>query len=411
MQRWGNLNDGLKHKALILTEALQLQSGRQGDNELAYSIRTLVSEGHLKYQYTGFIGKKKVTIVQELTGPTSLLTTTIHGQLEGQLEDRMITIHPNTTAEQTRDIISRTAEMASGNGDPVDQKTLDAWKLFYESLEPVAVVIPYAKDIAELINRNGALPIATRRAFKRVLATIKTIALIHQRQRSRDDMGNVIAEYSDYALAFQILGDSFRESLGEGRRYTDNRMRLIEEFGVITPRALSKKDGVSTAMISQWLKPLIEKGLLGWCDEKGQGFMDVADLEKAKRSGRAYLTVAGGRFLPTVFELTADFNWDKGGELYAAYDLHLDGDAGDQVYHQDEEKVEGQDIIFDAENATSNDNPGVKVLSKITHSDVLKMVDDFRKYQPAIDPNSVVSINLSNEFAEILSPGRYGMVN
>jgi hypothetical protein len=169
-----NLNDGLKHKALILTEALQLQSGRQGDNELAYSIRTLVSEGRLKYQYTGFIGKKKVTIVQELKGPTSLLTTTIHGKLEEQLEDRLITIHPNTTAEQTRDIISRTAEMASGAGDGVDQGTLDAWKLFYKSLESVPVVIPYAANIAAFINRTGSLPIASRRAFKRVLATIKT---------------------------------------------------------------------------------------------------------------------------------------------------------------------------------------------------------------------------------------------
>ncbi len=211
-----NLNDGLKHKALILTEALQLQSGRQGDNELAYCIRTLVSEGHLKYQYTGFIDKKKVTIKQELKGPTSLLTTTIHGQLEGQLEDRMITIHPNTTAEQTRDIISRTAEMASGNGDGVDQKTLDAWKLFYQSLESVPVVIPYAKDIADFITRKGSLPISSRRAFKRVLTTIKTIALIHQRQRRRDDMGNVIAEYSDYALAQQLIGDSFRESTWRG---------------------------------------------------------------------------------------------------------------------------------------------------------------------------------------------------
>jgi len=198
-----NLDEGLKHKALILTEALQLQSGRQGDNELAYSIRTLISEGHLKYQYTGFIDKKKVTIKQDLKGPTSLLTTTIHGKLEGQLEDRMITIHPNTTAEQTRDLISRTAEMASGNGDVVDQKTLDAWKLFYESLEPLAVVIPYAKDIAEFINRKGPLPISSRRAFKRVLTTIKTIALIHQRQRGRDHFGKVIAEYSDYALAYQ----------------------------------------------------------------------------------------------------------------------------------------------------------------------------------------------------------------
>ena len=63
----------------------------------------------------------------------------------------------------------------------------------------------------------------------------------------------------------------------------------------MTPRALSEKTGVSTAAISQWLKPLIEKGVLSWCDEKGHGFKDVADLEKAKRSGRAYLKVAGGR--------------------------------------------------------------------------------------------------------------------
>ena len=406
-----NLNDGLKHKALILTEALQLQSGRQGDNELAYSIRTLISEGYLKYQYTGFIGKKKVTIKQELKGPTSLLTTTIHGQLEGQLEDRMITIHPNTTAEQTRDIISRTAEMASGNGDQVDQKILDAWKLFYQTLESIPVVIPYAKDIAEFITRRGSLPISTRRAFRRVLATIKTIALIHQRQRSRDDMGNVIVEYSDYALAFQILGDSFRESLGESQRYTDDRIRLLEREGRMTPRALSEKDGVSTAMISKWSKPLIGKGVLSWCDEKGNGFMGVADLEKAKRSGKAYLTVSGGKRLPTVFELTGDVRWDKWGELYAAYDLHLDGDTGEQAFYQSEEEVGGQDMIFDAEDQTSDEKTAVKVLSEKSHTEVLKMVDDFRKSEQAIDHNDAEYINLSNEFAEILSPGRYGMVN
>jgi DNA primase len=77
------------------------------------------------------------------------------------------------------------------------------------------------------------------------------------------------------------------------------------------------------------LKPLIEKAVLRWCDEKGNGFMGVADLEKAKRSGRAYLTVSGGKRLPTVFELTGDPGWDKDGDLYSGYDLHLDGEAGD----------------------------------------------------------------------------------
>ena len=99
------------------------------------------------------------------------------------------------------------------------------------------------------------------------------------------------------------------------------------------------------------------------------------------------------------------------GDLYLAYDLHLDGDAGEQAFYQDEETVVDQDIIFDDDSVTSNDNPGVKVLSEKSHSEVLKMVDDFRKSEPAIDPNSAVNINLSNEFAEILSPGDYGMVN
>ena len=120
---------------------MTLDSGGRGDNELAYSIRSLVSEGRLSYQYTGYVDKKKVTIVRKMEGPTSLLTTTIHGKLEEQLEDRMITTHPNATAEQTKDIISRTAEIASGRGHLVDEKIIAALKYFYNSLESVEVVV------------------------------------------------------------------------------------------------------------------------------------------------------------------------------------------------------------------------------------------------------------------------------
>ena len=109
-------------------------------------------------------------------------------------------------------------------------------------------------------------------------------------------MGNVIADYADYAFAHQLIGDSFREYIREGQRYTDDRVRLIEKEGQMTPRALSEKTGVSTAAISQWLKPLIGKGVLSWCDEKGLGFNDVAERERAKRSGKAYLKVAQGAF-------------------------------------------------------------------------------------------------------------------
>jgi hypothetical protein len=286
--------------------------------------------------------------------------------------------------------------MASGTGNGVDQKTLDAWKLFYQSLESVPVVIPYAADIAAFINRRGALPIASRRAFKRVLATIKTIALIHQRQRSRDDMGNVIAEYADYALAYQLIGDSFRESLGEGQRYTDERIRLIEKEGPITPRALSEKTGVSTAAISQWLRPMIEKGVLIWCDEKGLGFEDVAVLEKAKRSGKAYLMVAGGRFLPTVYELTGDARWVECGELWKLYDLGIEESHRYDVESTVLPDMEATDFI--EENSVSPDADGaVKVLSEKTGPD-----NNFKneRLDSGLVPAGID--NLANEFSGLL---------
>jgi hypothetical protein len=60
---------------------------------------------------------------------------------------------------------------------------------------------------------------------------------------------------------------------------------------------------------------------------------------------------------------------------------------------------------------TSNDKSGVKVLSEKSHSEVLKMVDDFRNSEQAKGSIDAASINLGKEFSEMLSPDGYGMVN
>ena len=104
---------------------------------------------------------------------------------------------------------------------------------------------------------------------------------------------------------------------------------MIEKEEMMTPRDLAERIGVSTAAISQWLKPLIEKGVLTWCDDAGAEFGDEQALEKAKRSGKAYLCFAGGKSLPSPFQLTGDPRWDTNGELYAAYNMQLDDGGGD----------------------------------------------------------------------------------
>jgi hypothetical protein len=352
-----------------------------------------------------------------MEGPTSLLTTTIRGRLEDQLEDRMITTHPNTTVEQTKDIISRTAEIASGNGHMVDDKTIAALKYFYECLDPVEVVVPYAMDISDFINRCGSLPISARRAYKRVLSATKTIALIHQRQRETDEMGRVISEYCDYALAYQLVEDAYMESIGNGKKYTNNRIEIIEKHGKIMPKDLAKEIGVTGAAISQWTKPLLKKGVLMWVDQDGGVFPDVKSLEKAKRSGKAYIKVGQFNRLPTPFELTGNSEWDIDGELYRQYDLGfestdtgvMDLDEGERSNFPFNSSADSNNVENKEE--TEDSTEGVNALRSIPHEDVMKMVAELKENQEECDPNDPGMLILRDEFNIFLKNDNFGAIN
>jgi DNA primase len=321
-----NIEGGLKHKVLILQEVGPLDTDAGGDNEAAYAVRSLLSEGSLSYQYTSFDDQgKKVAVRVTMDGPTALVTTTIKEKLERQLDDRVITIRTDTTSKQTKDILKITAELAAGNGNSFDPTEIDGWRLFHKDLEPVQVVIPFARKLAEHVTLNSDLPFSARRAFKRLISVIKTIALFHQHQRQRDEEGRIIAEMADYFLAYQLFDESFRENVGDGKQYVDNRIREIERKGQITMKELSGIEGVSVPTLTEWVGQRVAKGLLVWCDGEGNEFPDEASLNRAKHSGKAYIRLAYPCGLPTVFELTGDPRWEEGGELYARYDLGFGG--------------------------------------------------------------------------------------
>ena len=314
--------NALKHKTLILNEAFAFEGNNSSDSEFAHVVRCLLSEGSVKYQYTSFDADgNKITKTQTVYGPTPLITTSIHGSHEKQLDDRMFNIHPNISSQQTSAVISIEAQQASGILETIDERKIQAWHVFHDSLEVMDVVIPFAPDLHAYFVKSGDLPVAARRAFKRVMTSIKTISLLYQKQRLKDDQGRVIAEIQDYALAHQLIDRAFRESLGGGK-YINRRLQTIDRFSPITPRDLAKKEGVSGAAISEWSKSWLEKGVLIWCDDQGVTIKED-QLNKMKRSGKAYLKVVGVNRLPTPFELTGDQRWDVGGEFYQTYDLGL----------------------------------------------------------------------------------------
>ena len=120
----------------------------------------------------------------------------------------------------------------------------------------------------------------------------------------------------------------------------------------MTAKRIAEMSGVSVAAISQWLNPLIAKGVLTWCDEHGVQFPDVKSLEKAKRSGKAYVKINGTFGLPSPYDLTGDERWSPDGELYREYDLALDDAAvqeslNDAVVNVDSEIDNDRDKIID----------------------------------------------------------------
>ena len=326
------LKCGLKHKALIITEAFQFQANNAVDSELVYSIRSLLSEGGVSYcvvekdEKTGQL----TTIEKKVQGPTSFITTTVMESLEAQFEDRLFTIHPDESVDQTKRIIMMIMAKKAGKFQGLDRKTIDSWKRFHESLKPVDVLIPFAEDIGRFITKDGDPLIATRRASNRVMTVIQSIACAYQHQKQRDSKNRVIAEIADYWMAYQVVQDAFRENMGGQDKKTEKYLAVIKEKERITPGNLAKIFRVSGAAISGWAWKSIQGGMIEWCDGNGYHFVDDKALKKAKHQGTAYLratetyqneTVKG---LPTPFDLTNDPRWNEGGDLLQMYDLELE---------------------------------------------------------------------------------------
>ena len=158
---------------------------------------------------------------------------------------------------------------------------------------------------------------------------------------------------------------------------------------------------------------MMEKGVLGWCDDNGSVFGDDLALEKAKRAGKAYLCVAGGNSLPTPFQLTGDPRWDKGGDLWAVYDLELDhsGDS-DQASTMTEnvisEAVAGNCEFGDSKVSGGN---GVKALSGKSDEEIEKMLESSPGNQSTGDAEDFAGDRLFREFNEILSSEGIGAIS
>ena len=98
------IEESMKHRMLVMFEA----AGMAGDLQ-SYLLRSLLSEGRIRYQMPSKVeGEIKGRLI-ELEGPTGLIVTTTAISLHPENETRLLSVTATDTQEQTRRVFAALA--------------------------------------------------------------------------------------------------------------------------------------------------------------------------------------------------------------------------------------------------------------------------------------------------------------
>jgi len=202
----------LQHKHIILYEATILHQDTQDNpNVAAAMIRSLLSEGRIRYPYVERTPDGLKTVMADKPGPTGLITTTTWQSLHDENETRVLTIRTRDDDDQTRNITRAQALRAAGKApEPPDLAPWHALQTWLELQGKKDVVIPYAVTLADLTPPKA---LRLRRDFPQLLALIKAHAILHQATRDSDEKGRIVATLDDYAIVYDLVADVLSEGV------------------------------------------------------------------------------------------------------------------------------------------------------------------------------------------------------
>jgi hypothetical protein len=251
----------LVHKLVVAGER-----STRNDSEAAEATRALremQSAGRLSKLMPVKVSGKFVTVLIEQEGPIAYLETTTVAKVFDEDENRSLSLQTDEQASQTKRIIEHLAARAGG---AADQEQLERIVQRHHALQRLlvshAVLVPFAERLGGLFPSDR---IESRRAFSQVMSVIEAVALLHQRQRRKDDQGRLVALPEDYRIARHLLREPMARLLGdmlpEGARRCGERMQAWagETF---TARDVQERETVSGRAVRGWLGALAEAGIL-----------------------------------------------------------------------------------------------------------------------------------------------------
>jgi hypothetical protein len=267
------------HKTLCFYE----MDGQAASPFAAYLLRTLISEGCIRYLTVETSGPVPAGTLIVKEGPIGFLSTTTEPALEHQQETRTLSLQADDSQEQTKRVLKHQAQRVMQSAsieDPTPWRDAHEW-LAEKGLRQV--VIPFADRLPE---HMPSARVRVRRDFPRLLNLIGASALLHQVQREHSADGqSVVASLADYAMVRTIAQAAIGRSMqGLGTRTLELVSKVTTLYASKAQAAKNKQQDVAGVSVSytelvkatrlpkytitRWLAPAI---LLGVLDNRTEG--------------------------------------------------------------------------------------------------------------------------------------------
>jgi hypothetical protein len=255
--------ESLVHRHLVPYEASAL-----GEEFADYLLRTLLSEGRLRYETVDKSASGLEARLIEREGPTGLILTTTAIALHPENETRLLSVTVSDSAEQTRSI-----SLALAEEDDRAEIALEPWIALQSWLAggPRDVSVPFARFLADLVPPTA---VRLRRDFRALLNLVRAHALLHQETRKRDATGRIIATLDDYKVARDLVADL----LAEGVEAT------VPEAVRQTVEAVAAEDGKAVSLAKLAAKLGIDKSSASrrWREARRRGYLKNLEDKRGK---------------------------------------------------------------------------------------------------------------------------------
>ena len=213
---FGDDEDSLKHKVILIAEAAAIAAGSNGDEHpAAVLLRSLLSEGHIDRLVTLTpAGEEPHAVRIRRNGPVALLITSARENVDAEMLTRLMVCDADESLAQTKAVIRQ--NWGQKQLAPDMSAEIETWRDFQRWLEfdaPYDVVVPFGEAIyaafVDLVERApAALQLRMRRDSGAFFTAIKSSAVIHKAQREVDGQGRLIAELADYRHAWSAFNQS-----------------------------------------------------------------------------------------------------------------------------------------------------------------------------------------------------------